>query len=100
MLGLLAVGVTFARTFDVPYTQYRLADVGLHPLGMMWSHWVLGLSTSYLCVRPPFQPIVAFGLAVAWSAYFSDVLHAPCRVVVTDGNVADYIRAQRTLEAR
>ena len=98
VLGLVVGGVTLARTFDVPYTQYRLADIGIHPLGKMWTLWGVGVAVNYLCVPPPFQPLVSFGLAAVWCGYISDVIHAPCRIVITDGNIAKFIRGERQWE--
>mmetsp|Transcript_8880 Transcript_8880/g.19666 ORF Transcript_8880/g.19666 Transcript_8880/m.19666 type:complete len:247 (+) Transcript_8880:3-743(+) len=95
-LGLVVAASALFQSADASYTRRRLSDIGLHPMGPMWTWWSVGVAVSYLNVRPPYQPLVAFVWAVAWNAYISAIIHAPGpEHMHAERAVAAFIRGER-----
>ena len=96
VLGVVAVSSTLIRTADVSYSQHRLRQEGIHPLGALWLVWGCGISASYLNLPTKWQPVSAFLLAVVWNALLSMRLHKPSPLVQTDvDNLPDFLRSNR-----
>lgn len=76
-LGLVVGAVSLSDSGDREYAQFRMREDWIHPLGKCWALWLSGSALSYLFVPTPWQPPLAWGLALAWNALVSYRVHQP-----------------------
>ena len=88
--------VTLCDSGDMEYTQFRMREDWIHPVGKMWSLWLSGSALSYLLVPQPWQLPLAWGMAVVWNALVSYRIHKPkTEVQVRRMYVEPYLREVR-----
>jgi len=71
----------------------------MHMLGKLWTFWTLSGIGSYLLTPPKYQPAVALGSAIVWTAFVSHRLHTLTPVEMGQEHalpVEDYLRDHRS----